>query len=241
MILENHCRFRKTGMLDRPSVGKHADRLIDEFGTRLTGGARSQDPLGRKPPENHHRQGTLRGPEGCGGRPAHTGSRRRSHRIRPRKSPRGPEQWRRHPLISEDLDEIFQLSDRVAVMYGDHGHPRRPERDLERTGRTVDERGGKHMRLTLASTPSSGMDPGTRSRRGHPRHPGPLGHSHPGGRGTSGSPSSLFRGALGTRYSFLETCVKAAPLTFTGLAAAFCLPRKILEHRCGRSSCLPGP
>lgn len=38
--------------------------------------------------------------------------------------------------------------------------------------------------------------------------------------------ASLFRGALGTRYNFLETCVKAAPLTFTGLAAAFAFRAK---------------
>jgi len=38
--------------------------------------------------------------------------------------------------------------------------------------------------------------------------------------------TSLFRGALGTRYNFLETCVKAAPLTFTGLAVAFAFRAK---------------
>ncbi len=31
----------------------------------------------------------------------------------------------------------------------------------------------------------------------------------------------LFKGALGTRFNFLETCVKASPLIFTGLAVAF--------------------
>ncbi|MBA7474405.1 MAG: ABC transporter permease [Spirochaeta sp.] len=31
----------------------------------------------------------------------------------------------------------------------------------------------------------------------------------------------LFNGALGTRFNFLETCVKASPLIFTGLAVAF--------------------
>ena len=31
----------------------------------------------------------------------------------------------------------------------------------------------------------------------------------------------LFMGALGTRFNFLETCVKASPLIFTGLAVAF--------------------
>jgi ABC-type uncharacterized transport system permease subunit len=38
--------------------------------------------------------------------------------------------------------------------------------------------------------------------------------------------TSLFKGALGTRYNFLETCVKAAPLTFTGLAVAFAFRAK---------------
>ncbi len=38
--------------------------------------------------------------------------------------------------------------------------------------------------------------------------------------------ASLFKGALGTRYNFLETCVKAAPLTFTGLAVAFAFRAK---------------
>ncbi|HCL79803.1 MAG TPA: ABC transporter permease [Synergistaceae bacterium] len=38
--------------------------------------------------------------------------------------------------------------------------------------------------------------------------------------------ASLFKGAVGTRYNFLETCVKAAPLTFTGLAVAFAFRAK---------------
>lgn len=37
---------------------------------------------------------------------------------------------------------------------------------------------------------------------------------------------SLFRGALGTRYNFLETCVKASPLILTGLAVAFAFRAK---------------
>jgi len=38
--------------------------------------------------------------------------------------------------------------------------------------------------------------------------------------------TSLFRGALGTRYNFLETCVKASPLILTGLAVAFAFRAK---------------
>ena len=38
--------------------------------------------------------------------------------------------------------------------------------------------------------------------------------------------SSLFKGALGTRYNFLETCVKASPLILTGLAVAFAFRAK---------------
>jgi simple sugar transport system permease protein len=38
--------------------------------------------------------------------------------------------------------------------------------------------------------------------------------------------SSLFRGALGTRYNFLETCVKASPLILTGLSVAFAFRAK---------------
>jgi ABC-type uncharacterized transport system permease subunit len=36
----------------------------------------------------------------------------------------------------------------------------------------------------------------------------------------------LFRGALGTRFNLLETCVKASPLIFTGLAVAFAFRAK---------------
>jgi simple sugar transport system permease protein len=36
----------------------------------------------------------------------------------------------------------------------------------------------------------------------------------------------LFKGALGTRFNFLETCVKASPLIFTGLAVAFAFRAK---------------
>lgn len=36
----------------------------------------------------------------------------------------------------------------------------------------------------------------------------------------------LFYGALGTRYNFLETCVKSSPLIFTGLAVAFAFRAK---------------
>lgn len=38
--------------------------------------------------------------------------------------------------------------------------------------------------------------------------------------------ASLFKGALGTRYNFLETCVKASPLILTGLAVAFAFRAK---------------
>lgn len=38
--------------------------------------------------------------------------------------------------------------------------------------------------------------------------------------------TSLFKGALGTRYNFLETCVKASPLILTGLAVAFAFRAK---------------
>jgi simple sugar transport system permease protein len=38
--------------------------------------------------------------------------------------------------------------------------------------------------------------------------------------------TSLFMGALGTRYNFLETCVKASPLILTGLAVAFAFRAK---------------
>lgn len=37
---------------------------------------------------------------------------------------------------------------------------------------------------------------------------------------------TLFRGALGTRYNILETCVKACPLILTGLAVAFAFRSK---------------
>ncbi|MEW5817571.1 MAG: ABC transporter permease [Spirochaetota bacterium] len=36
----------------------------------------------------------------------------------------------------------------------------------------------------------------------------------------------LFRGALGTRFNLLETCVKASPLLFTGLSVAFAFRAK---------------
>lgn len=37
---------------------------------------------------------------------------------------------------------------------------------------------------------------------------------------------TLFKGALGTRYNILETCVKACPLILTGLAVAFAFRAK---------------
>ena len=45
---------------------------------------------------------------------------------------------------------------------------------------------------------------------------------------------TLFKGALGTRYNILETCVKACPLILTGLAVAFAFRAKfwnIIEDR----------
>ena len=118
MILENHCRFRKTGMLDRPSVGKHADRLIDEFGIKTDGryaeartlsGGNLQKIIIARELSGAPRAVVAAQPT----RGLDVGAIEYVHgRILEARN-----NGAAILLISEDLDEIFQLSDRVAVMY----------------------------------------------------------------------------------------------------------------------------
>lgn len=118
LILENHGTFKKMGMLDHDAIEKHVDRLICEFSIKtdgrtakaqtLSGGNLQKIILARElsaSPKTVVAAQPTRGLD--------VGATEYVHGRIVEARDNGAAIL----LISEDLDEIFQLSDRIAVMY----------------------------------------------------------------------------------------------------------------------------
>ena len=132
-------------------------------------------------------------------------------------------------LISEDLDELFAIADRIAVMFhGTLSEPRRSDwtvaRDRAGDGRNRDE--------ARTCSRSCALEPCARASRVRDRASprrfaavaftllacaglivwagAPVGHAY----------VLLFDGAFGSRFAIAETLTRATPLILTGLAAA---------------------
>jgi len=118
LVLENHAAFRSLGMLDHAAIGEHADQLIAEFGIQtdgrralartLSGGNLQKIILARELSASPRAVVAAQPTRGLD-----VGAIEYVHGriLEARKSGTAI------LLISEDLDEIFLLSDRIAVLY----------------------------------------------------------------------------------------------------------------------------
>ena len=120
LILENHAgpEFQRHGLLDHRKIHRHCDRLIDEYRIKttdrdmparcLSGGNAQKVILAR---ELSFRPGLILAAQPTRG--LDVGATEDIHRKLLAERERGAAIL----LISEDLDEIFALSDRIVVMY----------------------------------------------------------------------------------------------------------------------------
>jgi ABC-type uncharacterized transport system ATPase subunit len=118
LVLENHASFRSLGMLDHAAIGSHADRLIDEFGIKsdgrravartLSGGNLQKIILARELSASPRAVVAAQPTRGLD-----VGAIEYVHK----RILEARESGAAILLISEDLDEIFLLADRIAVMY----------------------------------------------------------------------------------------------------------------------------
>ena len=141
-------------------------------------------------------------------------------------------------LISEDLDELFAIADRIAVMFqgtlsearrdwtvsadraGDGGKPGVPERACLRERAAALSTSN---RCALASCALAHRVASARSRRSRPwRSRCSLARDWSSGpvRRWASAYLLLFDGAFGSRFAITETLTRATPLMLTGLAAA---------------------
>ena len=118
LVLENHADFRSLGMLDHGAIGRHAERLISDFSIKtdgrtakaqtLSGGNLQKIILARELSASPKVVVAAQPTRGLD-----VGAIEYVHwRILDARASGAA-----ILLISEDLDEIFQLSDRIAVMY----------------------------------------------------------------------------------------------------------------------------
>ncbi|HPE66259.1 MAG TPA: heme ABC transporter ATP-binding protein, partial [Synergistales bacterium] len=118
LVLENHASFRSFGMLDHAAIGRHADRLIGEFGITtdgrravartLSGGNLQKIILARELSASPRAVVAAQPTRGLD-----VGAIEYVHK----RILEARESGAAILLISEDLDEIFLLADRIAVMY----------------------------------------------------------------------------------------------------------------------------
>ena len=99
-------------------IAARAAELIRRYDVRGAGPhAPGTAPLGRQPAEGRARAGVLEPPEGARRRGTDPRARRRRDRDRPRIPARRRGRRRRGASVSEDLDELLTLADRIVVMY----------------------------------------------------------------------------------------------------------------------------
>ncbi len=97
-----------------PRARDRADRAVRHpRPPRRSGG----HPVGRQHPEGAPGTRPLARPAGAGRLPAHARPRRRGHRVRPVTAPRPSRRGAAILLVSEDLDELLVLADRLVVLY----------------------------------------------------------------------------------------------------------------------------
>ena len=140
-------------------------------------------------------------------------------------------------LISEDLDEIMSLADRIAVIYRGRISPPLPRAARHRArprrahGRTRFRQSGcrEGGRCGLNRAPRRRLLVASSIRRRHcsSRSSSPRCSSSPAA--LRPSPFSILspEGAAGSHFALLETLTRATPLIFTGLAAAVAFRAKL--------------
>ena len=166
-------------------------------------------------------------------------------------------------LISDDLDEIFALADRIAVIHAGRLTPARPTADWDLAAIGLAMAGAGHRTPTPRQTPRT-LPPGGAA-------------SALGSRGVTmrleargeisrvmlvvapfaavaftlalsalfvawaGAPigrtyALIFEGGFGSRFAWSETLTRATPLILTGLVGGGGVPRALLQHRRARAS-----
>lgn len=118
LVLENHSSFKSHGVLDHAAMGRHADELIEEFGIKTDGrGALAQTLSGGNLQKIILARELSASPRAVVAaqptRGLDVGAIEYVHRRILEARDRGAGIL----LISEDLDEVFALSDRIAVIY----------------------------------------------------------------------------------------------------------------------------
>ena len=118
LVLENHSSFKSHGVLDHAAIGRHADELIEEFGIKTDGrGALAQTLSGGNLQKIILARELSASPRAVVAaqptRGLDVGAIEYVHRRILEARDRGAGIL----LISEDLDEVFALSDRIAVIY----------------------------------------------------------------------------------------------------------------------------
>ena len=115
LVPEHLDDFRRGGRIDEHRVHEHALDLIDRFDIR----ARPNDPVATLSGGNIQKVLLRSLARSAPARrlAADARTRRRGHRVRAFAAARPPRGSRDRPRVSEDLDELLALSDRLVVLY----------------------------------------------------------------------------------------------------------------------------